>query len=373
MPRMTQLAEAEVFAAIRDLVAHGEYPTSARLRERLEHRGSPVVLQRFLATWYERFGPELARKADSAPKKGKTTGLEAELRRLTADAVQEVEAAQRARVEALDHREQQLDEREKQLDAREANLLAREGKLDERELAQHELVRTISASSAAATRDKDAALAALAAAEAQVAVHTARISDLERAVAHTETLKRELAAARADILDGQLLQQQIDALQAQLAIAGERDRSQAEELKKLSGVAGELRLAREEIERQRAHAGEQHVLLGQLTEKLESALLGLVTQKTEAAERLDQVRAQLAAADAKNQRDAKDLAYLRDARDIALAEVAALGGRLEAATKAEADTGFAMIQCALDAIREQLGALIGAQIQSDSSPRRGDS
>ena len=85
MPRMTQLSEAEVFAAIKDLVEHGEYPTSARLRERLEHRGSPVVLQRFLATWYERFGPELARKADSAPKKGKTTGLEAELRRLTAD------------------------------------------------------------------------------------------------------------------------------------------------------------------------------------------------------------------------------------------------------------------------------------------------
>ena len=44
MPRMTQLAEAEVVAAIRDLVEHGEYPTSARLRERLEAARSEVGL-----------------------------------------------------------------------------------------------------------------------------------------------------------------------------------------------------------------------------------------------------------------------------------------------------------------------------------------
>lgn len=244
MPRMTQLAEAEVFAAIRDLVEHGEYPTSARLRERLEHRGSPVVLQRFLASWYEQFGPELARKADSAPKKGKTAGLEAELRRLTADAVQEVEAAQRVRIDALDHREQQLDEREKQLEAREANLRAREGKLDERELAQHELVRTITASSAAASQTKDEALAALAAAEAQVAVHSARIADLERAVAHTETLKRELAGARKDLAREQArVAELVPVRDAALQRANEEAAARA----KLAGALG----AREEADQQR--------------------------------------------------------------------------------------------------------------------------
>lgn len=351
MPRMTQLAEAEVFAAIRDLVEQGEYPTSARLRERLEHRGSPVVLQRFLATWYERFGPELARKADSAPKKGKTTGLEAELRRLTADAVQEVEAAQRARVDALDHREQQLDEREKQLEAREANLLAREGKLDERELAQHELVRTITASSAAATRDKDAALAALAAAEAQAAVHVARIADLERAVAHTETLKRELAGARADLAREQArVAELVPARDAALQRANE----EASARSKLAGALG----TREEADQQR--------LAELAAARAELATAG--ARVAALASQLDAAKVELASMAATGAADNEELAELRASLQEAklqLVGTQARGGillHLEEALNRQEAQGVARIEALLEqqaaTLIDRLGPLL---------------
>lgn len=133
MARSTQLNQAEVFAAIEHLLVAGEYPTAAHVREQLGGRGSPVVLQRFLSEWYEEHGPELARKAASAPQKSPAGGLQAELKRLTASAVQEVEAAQADRIAALD-------DRAAALEGVEANLLAREQSQDARESAHAELL-----------------------------------------------------------------------------------------------------------------------------------------------------------------------------------------------------------------------------------------
>lgn len=56
MARSTQLEQTEVFAAIERLLVAGVYPTAARVREQLDGRGSPVVLQRFLGNWYEQHG-----------------------------------------------------------------------------------------------------------------------------------------------------------------------------------------------------------------------------------------------------------------------------------------------------------------------------
>jgi colicin import membrane protein len=141
MGRLTQLTESEVFGVIRALLDDGSYPTAAAVRERLGGRGSPVVLQRFLADWYREHGPLLAQKAST--HRPAASGLRAHLHALTQEAMAEVDAAQASRVAELDRRHAELDEREARLLALTADLEARSRQLEDRGSAQLEMLNQL--------------------------------------------------------------------------------------------------------------------------------------------------------------------------------------------------------------------------------------
>lgn len=189
MARTTALSRAEVFAAIEDLLASGEYPTAARLRERLDRRGSPVVLQRFLSEWYAEHGADFMLKVERRRQVDGDGTIRAQLASATRDALAKFDAQQAERVAALDARAAALDHRE-------ADLLAREQRLDEREIGQRDLIDTLKA-------DRQGAI-------------TAQQETLEAAA----RLRTELEAERqrASVLSTQCedLQRQLDRLQEDL-------------------------------------------------------------------------------------------------------------------------------------------------------------
>lgn len=319
MPRMTQLSEAEVFGAIKDLVERGEYPTSARLRERLDHRGSPVVLQRFLAAWYERFGPEMARKAEQAPKKTKTIGLEEELRRLTGEAMSEFERAKAARVAELDERARELNTLQELLSTREDILLNRERDLDDREMSQAALVRGIQKASAEATQKKDEALASLAAAEVKIVAHASRIAELERAVEKTGALEIELSAVREELgrARGQI-EELTRSREAAMLKASEESLARG----KLAGALS----ARDEADAQRRAE----------MEDLRSRLSAATERAGALASQLAAANADLAAAAAAGDAAQEERAALAASLEAMRAELAGVEGKLEALRDVEA-------------------------------------
>ena len=212
MARTPALLRSDVFRAIEALLAKGEYPTAARLREALDTPGgSPVVLQRYIGDWYEAHGPLLAQQAAKHPRRAAPTALREQLKALTQEALAEVDAAQAERVAALDRRQAALEDREAGVAAREADLEVRTRRLDDREMAQAELLRELRDQVALATQARDAARAA------EVACTTALAT----------------AEGRLSVLDGQLAQARIDLqglgdLRIELASTREaRDHAQA--------------------------------------------------------------------------------------------------------------------------------------------------
>lgn len=198
MGRVTSLTEAEAFGAIRALLEAGTYPTAAALREQLGGRGSPVVLQRFLADWYATHGPELAQKA-AAHRPDPAGGLRAQLQALTKEAMAEVDAAQAERVAALDRRQAALEEREARVEAREADLEVRTRRLDDREMAQAELLQELRDQVARATQARDAARAAEVACTTALATAEGRLSVLDGQLAQARTDLQGLAELRAEL------------------------------------------------------------------------------------------------------------------------------------------------------------------------------
>ena len=198
MGRVTTLKEDEVFAAIAALISAGHYPTAAALREQLGGRGSPVVLQRFLADWYATHGPELAQKA-AARRPDPAGGLRAQLQALTKEAMAEVDAAQAERVAALDRRQAALEDREAGVAAREADLEARTRRLDDREMAQAELLQELRDQLARATQARDAARAAEVTCTTALATAEGRLSVLDGQLAQARTDLQGLAELRAEL------------------------------------------------------------------------------------------------------------------------------------------------------------------------------
>ena len=198
MGRVTMLKEDEVFAAIGALITAGIYPTAAALREQLGGRGSPVVLQRFLADWYAANGPELAQKA-AARRPDPAGGLRAQLQALTKEAMAEVDAAQADRVAALDRRHAELEDRESRVEAREADLEARTRRLDDREMAQAELLQELRDQVALATQARDAARAAEVTCTTALASAEGRLSVLDGQLAQARTDLQGLADLRAEL------------------------------------------------------------------------------------------------------------------------------------------------------------------------------
>lgn len=281
MPRQTELSEAEVFRAIEVLLANGDYPTSARLREALDHRGSPVVLQRFLGAWYAQHGPELAKKAAAAPAKTLAGGLQAELKRLTATAVQEVEAAQAERIAALDARAAALD-------ARDADLLAREQRLDARESAHAEHLVDLRAQLEAAAATQFRLEEARDRAIEEGGVYRGQVEALKAAseIRETELDRLRTAADQIPALQAALERVQADVTREQarvVELVGERDR-----LQRLANErASELAKVKGALERADADAATQNATLATLRQQLQEAQAALAMQRaqTETLER----------------------------------------------------------------------------------------
>lgn len=231
MARATELTHAEVFKVIEDLLGEGEYPTSARMRERLDNRGSPVVLQRFLGEWYADNGPLLAGARSQSPAVAAAVedrGIRRRMRAVTEEALklfeQELdrrEASLEERIAAADGRDESLREREAHLDGRETeiNRQLREAAGRESQLAQER---------DGARRQADDARAELAGVQGQLTAYRERIGALEAAQVDAAALERRLELSMQDasreasrVLE---LVGTRDQLQAALSLAGrERD------------------------------------------------------------------------------------------------------------------------------------------------------
>jgi len=351
MPRQTELSEAEVFSAIHGLVAAGVYPTAARLREALDHRGSPVVLQRFLSAWYEEFGPELARKATAKPPKPATGVLQAEIKRLTEDAMQEVEAAQAERIAAIDARAAALD-------AREAEQLSREQRMDAREAAHAEHLA-----------DLRAQLEAAAAAQSRLEeTRDQAIKDMSEARGVVEALRSDGQARQAELDQVRAELEQIPALkmtaeraQADAAreearvveLVGERDRLQ----RLASERAAELARLTGGLERADAAAAAQEATLAKLRQQLHDTGADLAAW----AVRGGNLAREVEQAQAGRRADGEQIRALQGA-EIAVREAhAADAARLESA-RAEIER--------LQGIREELASLkvVVVQIKDRLTP-----
>lgn len=346
MARSTHLDQAAVFAAIERLLVAGAYPTAARVREQLDGRGSPVVLQRFLGDWYEQHGPELARKAAAAPHKSPTDGLQAELKRLTASAVQEVEAAQAARIAALD-------DRAAALEGREAGLLAREQAQDAREAAHAELLadlrEQLATANAGLTEANTRAIEEAGAYRAQVeALHAA--GDAREA----ELVRLRPLAEQLPTLKATVDRAQADAAREQarvVELVGERDRLQ----RLASDRAAELAKVTGALERADAAAATQNASLAALRQQLQEARAAL----TAGTVRGETLTRELEQAQAGRQADAEQIEALGQAAAAADKERAVLVARLDAAQAEvkrfeDMTTGLVDLQDELIGLRSQL-------------------
>lgn len=193
MSRVTSLVDVEVFGAIRALLEQGAYPTAAALREQLGGRGSPVVLQRFLADWYRDHGPLLAQKA-AAHRPAATAGLRSQMQALAKEAMAEVDAAQAVRVAELDRRQAELNELEASVSAVKADLDARTRRLDDREMAQAELLQELQSQLVRAA--EAAGVTVMASAERRLSALEAQLAQTRIDVQSFADLRVELASTR---------------------------------------------------------------------------------------------------------------------------------------------------------------------------------
>ena len=232
MPKKTQLSETEAFTAIEAILLGGGYPTAARLRENLDGRGSPVVLQRFLASWYETNGPEIARKAEQAKHGQPTKQLKDELQRLTRDAISEIDKA-RADQEA------ELTARQTAMDQREQTLLAKERQLANRESDHAAWIEDLRQREKRSAQQADEAASRLTEATSKLKQAQATITDLESKLPILERTQADLTAAtcREASLTGVMATLEKDLAQAQEKLASEQALSATllEERGKLSG------------------------------------------------------------------------------------------------------------------------------------------
>ncbi|MDQ1090657.1 chromosome segregation ATPase [Xanthomonas sacchari] len=183
MGRSPTVSFDEVDDTIRRLLAQGQQPTAQRLRAGLGERGSPVLLQRLTADWYSQYGPAYAgrleqlaaaiAKAASAPKPA--VDVQAHLKAVTEQALQQVDQAHQQRMAELESRIAELDAGEQSLRQRETSLEVRAVAL--RELVDHcrQEAATAHANYEAAQQASATLHAELAAAKAAQAEYAARL------------------------------------------------------------------------------------------------------------------------------------------------------------------------------------------------------
>lgn len=343
MARPSTISSEEVFAAVAKLVAAGQYPNPTNVRRELDSRGSPPVVQRYIGDWYREFGPELARKAAAKPPQSPTGGLKAELKRLTEDAMKELEASQQQRTMALDAREAELA-------ARENNLLGRENRQNDREIDHQSFIATLESDLKNVRSELATALTALSEAGIEMQAVKSKLAATE--ATHAATLQ-------------------------QLAMRKERDELQQKELQRLSGIAGELRVARELAEDSRLYASEQAARARTAIAEKEDAVRSLNSIELQCATlstQLDSARAAMDAAllradELQTQLDAAldSLAQEKTAHAVVCEKLAGVERLVEAlqsqilqqtADHEAAIQAASSAQASLNGIEEKLGKLI---------------
>lgn len=342
MARPATIQQDEVFAAVHALVAAGTYPNPGNVRVALGNRGSPPVLQRHIGAWYEEFGPELARKAAAKPPASATGALQAELRRLTQQASEEMDAAHAKRTEELDARERDLVEQEAALSGREDSLAAAIARLEERELGQQQLLQEIQASSAAAVKAREEAMAALAAAEAHNQALVQRCEAAEAAADTAAELERRLAVASSERDRHQARAKELT-----------QDRERLQQL--VTDRSAEYAKVSAQLAKVEEALGESRTELAQARERLEAArssLAGAQAEATAIAGERDQLRADLEASQARADEYAR-------AASIAAAEHAAISARC--ASEQAGQALWAEIGHRLGVIEEATAALLDCE------------
>lgn len=301
MARISTIDPAEVFTAIRAILAAGGYPNPSNVRRQLGNRGSTPVLQRMIGEWYSAHGPQLS-GGQAVEATLPTAALQAELERLTKATVGHLTEQQRAEDARLQALAEALNERTAVLDARERDLEERESRQNQRELDHAQFVQALTHERDAAVRSATELSASLAALQA----------------VHESTLK-------------------------QLAMHKERDELQQKELQRLNGIAGELKVARELAEASRKHASDQMVAARTAQQRADEAQKDLVASQEQAHElsrQLEQVRLKMADARETAQDATERLVRLQAELDAsragaaqAAADNVALQTRLEASAR----------------------------------------
>lgn len=282
MGRKTDITRAEVADAIIAILAAGARPSWEAVRERVDQRGSPVVLNRMIAEWFEENGPALTQLVPA----GEEVAMRNNLRTLTDLAYAEFEAKQATRIA-------QLDERAAALDGREQNLADREAALDEREHGQREYIEHLHSQ----LRDAEAART-----EVDGALQHAR-TDLAASLALIEHHKSELtqrdentAALRGELQDQQQLaakaQGALDSAVAELKATKAESQAlhaQLDEARRQREVAIALNDAatndlRDERTRSQAAGVAQDRRHAELVESLSSALTQVASKDAAVAE-----------------------------------------------------------------------------------------
>lgn len=245
MARTTALPQSDVFSAIEGLLAAGEYPTAARLRERLDRRGSPVVLQRFLSDWYAEHGADFVLKVERRRQADGDGTIRAQLALATRDALAKFDAQQAERVAVLDARAAALDQRE-------ADLQAHGRRLDEREIGQRELIDTLKTDRQNAITAQQDALGAAARLQTDLETERQRAATLS---AQLENLQHQLARLDEDLrqstVGGAEQQALVAATQAQL-VALQREHAQTQSA--LTAAQQEFRDFQASAQRERSDA-----------------------------------------------------------------------------------------------------------------------
>lgn len=199
MGRKPTVTQSEADDVITTLIAAGEYPTHRKVREGLNDRGSPMVLQRYIGEWYRRNGPRLAGNASPAPAGEMDVGIR-----------QQLEQATKAALEQLDA---ELNRREGKLQAREVALKEHEEFLAGKDMGLQKLVEQLTSD-----REKDRvaandAAAALSEMAELAQEHARELTQVRSELAVTEQARLRLEQESAALLD------QLEALTGERATA----------------------------------------------------------------------------------------------------------------------------------------------------------
>lgn len=354
MSRQPSIPQSDAFRAITALVSQGIRPTNARVREAFDGRGSPVVLERYITEWFERFGQQLGEKAGSVAAAPVDGDVRKHLESAAQAALREVDREMAKRTQALDERSKGLDHLHEQLSRREAEL-------EQRERGLQETMDDLRQRATAADERRGAAVLAASQVGETLAATKAERDALREALAtaraERDGLATRLAVVRTRHAEAQAgvgtLAGQIERLQADLDAAEERSRVAGAALE---AIRGQLEASHATARRELLELTERHIAQqDRAAQDHQRALSAAHEAAAQARIAQTSLQEQLAAARA-------EVAAATEQRREILASLAAEREQL-AASRRDADTLRAR-HAELDTARTKLDARVAALLDA---------